>query len=534
MKYIFVTGGVLSSLGKGITCASIGCLLKYCGFKITNIKCDPYVNIDPGTMNPYQHGEVFVTEDGAETDLDLGYYERFTSTKTKRWNNMTTGQIYQTVINRERAGEFLGKTVQIIPHITDEIKYRIKRALKENNADIAIVEIGGTVGDIESQPYLEAIRQMAQEQPNDCVFVHLTLVPWLESSMEFKTKPTQHSVQELRRIGIQPDILILRSERHLSAEVKQKIALFCNVQPNCVISNYNMKNLYELPAHFSRRDLHKIILKKLRLKLRENNFDKWLKLLKKINTIKEEINIMIAGKYVKLPDAYKSLIAAVQDAGYANNLQVNIKWIEAEELTDSEKTTEAFKDISGVIVPGGFGARGIEGKLNVIKYARENNIPFLGICLGMQCAVIEFARNVFGLKYANSTEFDEHTKNPIVHILPKQDLKKLGGTMRLGNWTCNIKEKTLAYKIYKKSKIEERHRHRYEVNKKYLARLEKYGMIISGISEKGQLPEIIEYNKNDFFIAVQYHPEYNSTPINPNPIFVNFIAKSREYMQKGK
>ncbi|HON57172.1 MAG TPA: CTP synthase, partial [bacterium] len=363
---------------------------------------------------------------------------------------------------------------------------------------------------------------------------HLTLVLWLESSMEFKTKPTQHSVQELRRIGIQPDILILRSERHLSAEVKQKIALFCNVQPNCVISNYNMKNLYELPAHFSRRDLHKIILKKLRLKLRENNFDKWLKLLKKINTIKEEINIMIAGKYVKLPDAYKSLIAAVQDAGYANNLQVNIKWIEAEELTDSEKTTEAFKDISGVIVPGGFGARGIEGKLNVIKYARENNIPFLGICLGMQCAVIEFARNVFGLKYANSTEFDEHTKNPIVHILPKQDLKKLGGTMRLGNWTCNIKEKTLAYKIYKKSKIEERHRHRYEVNKKYLARLEKYGMIISGISEKGQLPEIIEYNKNDFFIAVQYHPEYNSTPINPNPIFVNFIAKSREYMQKGK
>jgi len=529
MKYIFVTGGVLSSLGKGITCASIGCMLKHNGFKVANIKCDPYVNIDPGTMNPYQHGEVFVTEDGAETDLDLGYYERFTGVKTKRVNNMTTGQIYQSVINRERAGEYLGATVQIIPHITDEIKARIRKGVSENNADIGIIEIGGTVGDIESQPYLEAIRQMAHEQPKDCMFVHLTLVPYLESSMEFKTKPTQHSVQELRRIGIQPDVLILRSEKILSKEIKQKIALFCNVQPNCVISNYNMPNLYELPAHFKFRQLDNIIMQRLRLKKRKDTFTVWEQMVKNIKTINREITILIAGKYVKLPDAYKSLISAVQDAGYANNIKVNIRWVESETLIEQPVLESAFKDVGAVIVPGGFGIRGIEGKLKAIKFARENKIPFLGICLGMQCAVIEFARNVLNLKDASSTEFDEHTKNPVVHILPNQDLKKIGGTMRLGNWECKITKNSLAYKIYKKTNVLERHRHRYEMNKKYMPLFEKNGMIVSGLSNIAELPEIVEIKEHPFFIGVQYHPEYNSTPLSPNPLFLALIKAALDF-----
>jgi len=525
MKFIFVTGGVLSSLGKGITCASIGCLLKYYGYKVTNIKCDPYVNIDPGTMNPYQHGEVFVTEDGGETDLDLGYYERFTGYKTKKYNNMTTGQVYQSVINRERAGDYLGKTVQIIPHITDEIKNRIIQALKKNNADIAIVEIGGTVGDIESQPYLEAIRQMSQEYPGDCVFVHLTLVPYLESSMEFKTKPTQHSVQELRRIGIQPDILVLRSERILTQDLKEKIGLFCNVKTECVISNYNMKNLYELPAHFKNRNLHKIILNKLNLELKADEFAKWEAFISKVKNINNEVCVLIAGKYVKLPDAYKSLISAVQDAGFYNNVNVKIKWVESETFIDDSSVSAAFQGVGGVIVPGGFGMRGIEGKLNVVNYARENNIPFLGICLEMQCAVIEFARNVLGLKAANSTEFDEKTKHPLVHILPDQNLNKLGGTMRLGNWDCQIKANSLASHIYKKKMITERHRHRYEVNSAYLKQLEAQGLIFTGISKIGRLPEIVELKNHKFFIGVQFHPEYNSTPISPNPVFVKFIEK---------
>ncbi|HPN29562.1 MAG TPA: CTP synthase [bacterium] len=523
MKLIFTTGGVLSSLGKGITCASIGCLLKYYGYKVTNIKCDPYVNIDPGTMNPYQHGEVFVTEDGAETDLDLGYYERFTGYKTRKANNMTTGQVYQSVINAERNGEYLGKTVQIIPHITDEIKKRITAAVKINKAEIGIVEIGGTVGDIESQPYLEAIRQFSQEYPSDCLFVHLTLVPYLESSMEFKTKPTQHSVQELRRIGIQPDILIIRSEKILSDDIKQKISSFCNVKPECVISNYNMKNLYELPVHFKNKNLHKILIGKLGLKIKTSKFQRWESMISKIKKIRKEVNVLIAGKYVKLPDAYKSLISAVQDAGFYNNANVNIKWIESEDFSDATKTPEFFKDIDGVIVPGGFGIRGIEGKLNVIKYARENNVPFLGICLGMQCAVIEFARNVLKLKNANSTEFDAKTKHPIVHILPHQDLKKLGGTLRLGNWDCVISANSAASKIYKKKIITERHRHRYEVNSKYIKEFKNKGLHFSGMSKIGKLPEIVELPNHSFFTGVQFHPEYNSTPVSPNPLFDAFI-----------
>ena len=528
MKFVFITGGVLSSLGKGITCASIGCMLKYCGYNVANIKCDPYVNIDPGTMNPFQHGEVFVTEDGAETDLDLGYYERFTGQKTKCYNNMTTGQIYQTVINKERAGEFLGNTVQIIPHITDEIQARIRRAGEKNNADIVIVEIGGTVGDIESQPYLEAIRQMAQEHPRDCIFVHLTLVPYLESSMEFKTKPTQHSVQELRRIGIQPDILILRSEQQLSLDIKKKIGLFCNVQPDCVVSNYNMPNLYQLPVHFFERGLHLIILNKLSIKIKKMSFVKWENFVRKINDIKKEATVIIAGKYVKLPDAYKSLISAVQDAGFENGVKINIRWLESESLTDEKSVAAAFENAGGVIVPGGFGVRGIEGKLKVIKFARENKIPFLGICLGMQCLVIEFCRNVLKLKNASSTEFDEKTKYPAVHILPEQDLEKLGGTMRLGNWECSIRKNSLAYKIYEKTLIAERHRHRYEVNKEFLLLFEKNGLICSGISKRGKLPEIMELKTHPFFIGVQFHPEYNSTPINPNPVFVNFVKKIKD------
>jgi len=474
-------------------------------------------------MNPYQHGEVFVTGDGGETDLDLGYYERFTGQKTKKNNNMTTGQIYQTVINKERAGDFLGNTVQIIPHITDEIKRRIIDAGVVNNADIVIVEIGGTVGDIESQPYLEAIRQMSQELPSSCVFVHLTLVPYLESSMEFKTKPTQHSVQELRRIGIQPDILILRSERILTDDLKKKIALFCNVKPECVISNYNMPNLYELPVHFKNKNLNKIILNKLKLKIKQDSFKDWEAFIHRVNNIKNEITIMIAGKYVKLPDAYKSLISATIDAGYANNVNVKIKWLESETIDSDDTAKTAFEDVAGVIVPGGFGVRGIDGKLNIIKYARERNIPFLGICLGMQCMVIEFCRNVLKLKNASSTEFDNETEHPVVHILPEQDLKKLGGTMRLGDWKCVISNDTLAKKMYKKSIIVERHRHRYEVNNKYLAALEKHGLICSGKSVNGNLPEIMELKKNRFFVGVQFHPEYNSNPIAANAVFYNFI-----------
>lgn len=528
MKFIFVTGGVLSSLGKGITCASIGCMLKYYGFKITNIKCDPYVNIDPGTMNPFQHGEVFVTEDGGETDLDLGYYERFTGYKTTKLNNMTTGQIYLNVIQNERAGKFLGNTVQVIPHITDEIKSRICAAVKKTESEIGIIEIGGTVGDIESLPYLEAIRQMSQEHPDDCVFIHLTLVPFLESSLELKTKPTQHSVQELRRIGIQPDILVLRCEKILSADIKNKIALFCNVKPDCVISNYNLKNLYELPVHFKDRNMHGMIFKKLKLKSKEQRFIKWENFVNKIKIINSEITLLIAGKYIKLPDAYKSLIAAIQDAGYYNNVNVKIKWIDSESLTDIESVKNAFQDVRGVIVPGGFGARGISGKLNVIKYARENNIPFLGICLGMQCAVIEFCQNVLGIKDADSTEFNSKTKNPVIHILPDQDLKKLGGTMRLGNWDCKIIKNSKSFEIYGKELIVERHRHRYEVNKKYIIQMQKKGMIISGSSKTCSLPEIVELPKHKFFVGVQFHPEYNSTPINPNPVFIAFIKSMKD------
>ena len=526
-KYIFVTGGVVSSLGKGIASASIGHLLESRGLKVTFLKLDPYINVDPGTMSPYQHGEVFVTDDGAETDLDLGHYERYTSVTMSRKNNYTTGKIYDNVINKERKGDYLGGTVQVVPHITDEIKRCIKEAA--NKKDIVIVEIGGTIGDIESLPFLEAIRQLKFDVPaGDVIYIHLTLVPYVQAADELKTKPTQHSVNKLREIGIQPDILLCRTDRFIPEGMKAKIALFCNVRKEAVITAKDVDTIYEVPLVFHQEGLDDIILKQLRLKAGRPDLKKLEGVVKRIKSPEHTINIAVIGKYIDLKDSYKSLAEALNHGGIASNSKVSIAWIDAEDV--EEKGPEHFiYGMDGVLIPGGFGKRGIEGKIESIRYARENQIPFFGICLGMQCAVIEFSRNVLHLNKANSSEFDRNTAYPVIYLLPGQrNIKKMGGTMRLGAYPCVIKRGSLAFKAYKKTNISERHRHRYEFNNKYKEVLTKNGMIISGTSPDNKLAEIIELSNHPWFVASQFHPEFKSRPLDPHPLFKGFIKAALE------
>lgn len=530
-KYIFVTGGVLSALGKGIAAASIGMLLESHNLRITLQKFDPYLNVDPGTMNPFQHGEVYVTDDGAETDLDLGHYERFTSTKTTKAHNWTAGKIYESIIKKERKGEYLGKTVQVIPHVTDEIK-KAFHAVARNN-DIVIVEIGGTVGDIESLPFLEATRQMRLSLGSENVlFVHLTLVPYIKTSGELKTKPTQHSVKELRAIGIQPDILLCRTDRFLTPEVKSKISLFTNVPIEAVITAKDVENIYEIPLIFVKEGLDKIILKQLKMKSRRGNFSKWKRLVERMKRPGDEVNIALVGKYAGLQDSYLSLKQALGHGGIAHNLKVNISWIEAEDLERGE-IKNILKDKHGILVPGGFGKRGIEGKINAVTYARENKIPYFGICLGMQCATIEFARNIASLRGANSTEFDPHTLHKIFFMWRElRGVQDLGGTMRLGQYLCRLKKDSFAYRAYKMKDIYERHRHRYEFNPEYEEVLNQAGLFFSGKNPEHDLVEIIELRDHPWFLGCQFHPEFKSKPLSPHPLFKDFIGASYAYRLK--
>ena len=523
-KYIFVTGGVTSSLGKGIIAASLGKLLSSRGYRVTIQKLDPYINIDPGTMNPYEHGECYVTTDGAETDLDLGHYERFLDHETSQANNVTTGSIYQTVINKERKGDYLGKTVQIIPHITDEIKRRIMLLGDTNNYDFVITEIGGTVGDIESLPYIEAVRQIKWELQKNAIYIHLTLVPYLSAAGELKTKPTQHSVKTLLESGIQPDILVCRTEHHLNENIKQKIALFCNVEKDAVIESMDAKTIYEVPLLMQKEKLDQVVLRKLNVNDNsEVDLKKWNSFLQKLNNPNQEINIGLVGKYIKLKDSYKSIYEALIHAGTDKNCKVNIKWIHAEELTDSHLEKE-FEDLNGVLVAPGFGDRGIEGKINAIKYVREKNIPFLGICLGMQCAVVEFARNILNKSDANSTEMNPNTKFPVIDIMENQkNIQNKGGTMRLGAYNCKLEKNSFAHNAYKKDTIKERHRHRYEFNNSYIDEFNSKGMNFSGINPENNLVEIVEIPDHKWFVGVQFHPEYSSTVLKPHPLFSDFI-----------
>ena len=524
-KYIFVTGGVISSLGKGITCASLGKILESRGLKLALLKFDPYLNVDPGTMNPYQHGEVYVTEDGAETDLDLGHYERFTSARTTKFNNVTSGQVYNAVISRERHGDYLGKTIQVIPHITDEIKHRVKKVAEVSGADVVIVEIGGTVGDIESLPFLEAVRQFRLDVGyNNTLYIHVTLVPFIKAAGEIKTKPTQHSVGTLREIGIQPDILICRTEKTLSEEVKEKISLFCNVRKEAVIEARDVETIYQLPLVFKNQILDEIILSHFSLICKSSDLEGWEKnvVAKALNPA-SKVTIAIVGKYLALQDAYKSIYESLAHAGIANDTRVEIKKIDSEDL-ENKGAEKLLKDVTGILVPGGFGSRGVEGKIRAIKFARENRIPFLGLCLGMQCAVIEFARNICGLKGANSTEFKPKTKYPVISLLEEQrSVKNMGGTMRLGVYSCRLKPNTLAAKIYGAGLIQERHRHRYEFNNKYKKLFEDKCMSLSGTCQNKNLVEIVEIANHPYFIAVQFHPEFQSKPDRPHPLFREFI-----------
>ena len=526
-KYIFVTGGVTSSLGKGIIAASLAKLLQARGFTVTIQKLDPYINIDPGTLNPYEHGECYVTEDGAETDLDLGHYERFLNVPTSQANNVTTGRIYQSVIEKERKGEYLGKTVQVIPHITDEIKNRIKILGKTGQFQFVITEIGGTVGDIESLPYIEAVRQLKWELGEDCTVIHLTLLPYLATSGELKTKPTQHSVKLLLEYGVQPDVLVCRSEHEISSDIRRKIALFCNVSPDAVIEALDASTIYEVPLLMEKEKLDDIVLKKLNVTTAsEVKLDKWKHFLNKLHNPTKEVTIGLVGKYVELKESYKSIAEAFIHAGAVNDCKVKVEWIHSDGLTD-ENIAEKFKNLQGVLVAPGFGNRGIEGKITAIKYARENNIPFLGICLGMQCAVIEFARNVLGLKDAHSREMNPATSAPVIDLLEAQkNISHMGGTMRLGSYPCKLIEGTLAYRIYGKTNINERHRHRYEFNNDYTKSFKDAGMVLSGLNPDADLAEIIEIPTNKFFIGVQFHPEYKSTVENPHPLFVSFVKAS--------
>jgi len=530
-KYIFVTGGVISSLGKGIAAASIGLLMKSRGLSVRMMKCDPYINVDPGTMNPFQHGEVFVLDDGAETDLDLGHYERFLDSNFSRLSNITSGQIYDAVIQRERKGGYLGATVQVIPHVTNEIKDRIKQlGATPEPTDVVVVEIGGTVGDIESLPFLEAIRQMAlEEDDQDTLFVHLTLVPYTDGAGELKTKPTQHSVKALREIGIDPDILICRSPRPLTREVKKKIGLFCNVPPEAVFQDLDMESIYELPIEFHKELLDNVVVHYLKLLCKDLDVSQWGKMVDRLKNPEEQVTIGICGKYIDLKDAYKSIIEAFIHGGTANSAKVNLKWISSEKI--SEDGPEAhLGDVHGLLVPGGFGERGIEGKIEAVRYVRENNIPFLGICLGLQCAVIDYARNVMGLKNANSSEFDNKSEFPVIHLMDEQrNVTDKGGTMRLGAYPCKIKSGTRAEQLYGKTSISERHRHRFEVNNDYRDELEKAGMVFSGLSPDGKLVEIIELPNHPYFIAGQFHPELKSRPLNPHPMFAGLVKAAVEF-----
>lgn len=527
-KYIFVTGGVVSSLGKGITAASLGRLLKNRGYKVTIQKFDPYINIDPGTMSPYQHGEVFVTDDGAETDLDLGHYERFIDENLSKASNVTTGKIYQSVINKERKGEYLGSTIQVIPHITNEIKDRVLRVGKNDNADIVITEIGGTVGDIESLPFLEAIRQVKKDVPNrnDVIYVHVTLVPYIAAAGELKTKPTQHSVKELRSIGIQPDIIVCRTVEKLSDEMKKKIGMFCDVEPEAVINNLTADSIYEVPLLMEQEGLDHIALKKLGLEDRPVDMEDWKAMVERMTTAKKEVQIALVGKYVRLHDAYLSVAEALSHAGYAMGAKVNIRWINSEILEEEKPDLdEVFASVDGIVVPGGFGYRGVEGKIDAIRYARENKIPFLGLCLGMQCAVIEFARNVCHMEQANSSEFIPDVKYPVIDLMPDQeDVTEKGGTMRLGIYPCKLKEGTKARDLYENQEIVyERHRHRYEVSNEFRPQMEAAGLVISGTSPDDRLVEIIELKDHPYFAATQAHPEFKSRPNRPHPLFNGFI-----------
>ncbi|UZJ66389.1 CTP synthase [Sphingobacterium sp. KU25419] len=525
-KYIFVTGGVTSSLGKGIIASSLAKLLQARGYKVTIQKFDPYINIDPGTLNPYEHGECYVTEDGAETDLDLGYYERFLNVPTSQANNVTTGRIYQSVIQKERAGEYLGKTVQVVPHITDEIKNRMRLLGETGKYDIVITELGGTVGDIESLPFIEAVRQLRWELgTHDSVVIHLTLVPYLAAAGELKTKPTQHSVKTLLEYGIQPDILVCRTEHKLTQEIRKKLALFCNVNINAVVESIDAPTIYDVPLNMLKEQLDKTVLAKLKLSNKnEPDLDSWKAFLGKLKNPTNEVNIGLVGKYVELPDAYKSIVESFIHAGASNECKVKLKYIAAESVND-ENVQDKLKEMDGILVAPGFGERGLEGKLAAIKYIRENNIPFFGICLGMQCSVIEFGRNVLGLKDANSTEMNPDTPHPVINLMEDQkNITNMGGTMRLGAYDCDIKKGTKAYAIYGKTRISERHRHRYEFNNDYLKQYEAAGMITSGINPTSGLVEIVELKNHPFFVAGQFHPELKSTVANPHPLFVSFVA----------
>ncbi|MEO0116341.1 MAG: CTP synthase [candidate division WOR-3 bacterium] len=536
-KFIFVTGGVVSSLGKGIVTASIGLLLKSQGLKVNLLKLDPYINVDPGTMSPFQHGEVFVTEDGAETDLDLGHYERFLDENLTRENNLTAGQVYLSVIEKERAGTFLGGTIQVVPHITGEIKERI-RLLANGDVDCVIVEIGGTVGDIEGLPFLEAARQLALEEGKDStLFIHLTFVPFLRSVEEFKTKPTQHSVKELREIGIQPDIIVYRTEKPLQTELKKKIALFCNVAKEAVIEAVDTDNIYRLPLIFHGEKLDWLIFQYLGLPTSSggdlNLLKRWEEFVRRLDNPKEEVEIGFCGKYLNVKDAYKSVIEALNHATAQTGIRAKIRWVDSEDL--EEEALELLSGVDGILVPGGFGQRGMMGKIKAITYAREKEIPYLGLCVGLQCAVIEFARNVCGLKEANSTEFDPQTPYPVIYQMAEHaTVKGMGGTLRRGAYPCVLKENCLAQKVYAASLIYERHRHRYEVNKDFLPLAEKHGLFASGLSPDGRLVEVIELKSSPFFIATQFHPEFKSRPLRPHPLFVAFLEAARAYRERKR
>lgn len=533
-KYIFVTGGVTSSLGKGIIAASLAKLLQARGLRVTIQKFDPYINVDPGTLNPYEHGECYVTDDGAETDLDLGHYERFLNIRTSQANNVTTGRIYQTVINREREGDYLGKTVQVVPHITDEIKRRMRLLGEKNQYDIVITEIGGTVGDIESLPFIEAVRQLQWELPDeDCLVVHLTLIPYLKAAKELKTKPTQQSVKLMSANGVHPDVLICRTEHPLTTDLRRKIALFCNVKEEAVIESVDAATIYEVPILMLREKLDLIVLKKLNITdYQEPDLTKWKEFLEKVKHPVKKVNIGLIGKYIELQDAYKSILESFIHAGAMNNCKVQVINIHSENITE-DNVEEMLAGLDGLLVAPGFGYRGVEGKIIAVKYARQHLLPFFGICLGMQMSAIEFARNILNLKDANSTEMDPNTPVPVIDMM--EDQKKItmkGGTMRLGAYPCTIEENTLAYSIYKKVEIEERHRHRWEFNNKYLSQFEGAGMKASGINPETGLVEIIEYEKHPFFIGVQFHPELKSTVENPHPLFVHFIGAAKSFSEK--
>jgi CTP synthase len=523
-KFVFVTGGVVSSIGKGIVAASLGRLLKSRNYSVSILKLDPYINVDPGTMSPYQHGEVFVTDDGAETDLDLGHYERFTDTSMSRLNSVTTGSIYQAVINKERRGDYQGSTVQVIPHITTEIKNRIHRVAKNTNPDVVITEIGGTVGDIESLPFLEAIRQFRKDVgKSNAIYMHVTLIPWIPASGELKTKPTQHSVKELRSLGIQPDVLVCRCDRPIPNSIKEKIAEFCDVSAESVITSQDASSIYEVPLTLEKEGLAEQVLDLLKLEKREPDLQQWETLVQQMKCPTNKVEIAIVGKYIQLSDAYLSVVEALGHAGIASSTAIKLKWVNAEEI-EINGPEKYLSDVQGILVPGGFGTRGVDGKVRAIQYARENKIPFLGLCLGMQCSVIEWGRNVAHLEGVNSAEFDPESPNPVINLLPEQqDVIDLGGTMRLGLYPCRLAPDTLAYSLYGEEVVYERHRHRYEFNNGYRNQFLETGYTISGTSPDGRLVEIIELKDHPFFIATQFHPEFHSRPSKPHPLFFGFI-----------